>query len=51
LGLTRVYELSWKLEKMGKAENIEGANKTFKQLEEEIERFNSFVSTPGWEKK
>jgi hypothetical protein len=51
LGLTRVYELSWKLEKMGKAENIEGANKTFKQLEEEIERFNSFVSKSGWEKK
>ncbi len=51
LGLTRVYELSWKLEKMGKAENIKGANKTFKQLEEELERVKNFVSKPGWEKK
>ena len=51
LGLTRVYELSWKLEKMGKAKNMEGANKTFKQLEEELERFKNFVSKPGWEKK
>ena len=51
LGLTSVYELSYKLEKMGKAKNIEGANKTFKQLEEELERFKNFVSKPGWEKK
>jgi HPt (histidine-containing phosphotransfer) domain-containing protein len=51
LGLTRVYEFSYKLEKMGKEENIEGANKTFKQLEEELERFKNFVSKPGWEKK
>ena len=51
LGLTRVYELSWELEKMGKAKNMEGANKTFKQLEEELERFKNFVSKPGWEEK
>ena len=51
LGLTRVYELSYKFEKMGKAENIEGADKTLKKLGKEIERFNNFVSTPGWEEK
>ena len=51
LGLTRVYELSCTLEKMGKAENIEGADESLKELEEEIQRFNSFVSTPGWEEK
>lgn len=51
LGLTRVYELSWEIEKMGKAKNMEGANKTFKQLEEELERFKNFVSKPGWEEK
>ncbi len=51
LGLTSVYELSCKLEKMGKAKNIEGANKTFKQLEDELERFKNFVSKPGWEEK
>ena len=45
LGLTRVYELSYKLEKMGKAENIEGADKALKKLEEEIERFNNFGSS------
>ena len=51
LGLTRVYELSWKLEKVGKAKNMEGANNIFKQLEEEFERFKNFVSKPGWEEK
>jgi len=51
LGLTRVYDLSWELEKMGKAKNMEGANKIFKQLEEELERFKNFVSKPGWEEK
>ena len=51
LGLTRVYGLSRKLEEMGKAKNMEGANKTFKQLEEELERFKNFVSKPGWEEK
>jgi len=51
LGLTRVYELSWKLEKMGKTKDMEGVNKTFKQLEEELERFKNFVSKPGWEEK
>lgn len=50
LGLTRVYELSWKLEKMGKAKNMEGANKTFKQLKEELERVKNFVSQSGLEK-
>ena len=49
LGLTRVYELSWEIEKMGKEKNMERANKTFKQLEEELERFKNFVSRPGWE--
>ena len=51
LGLTRVYSLSWKLEKVGKAKNMEGANNIFKQLEEEFERFKNFVSKPGWEEK
>jgi len=51
LGLTRVHELSYKLEKMGKAEDIKGADEALKELEGEIERFNSFVSTPGWEEK
>ena len=51
LGLIRVYEIFWKLEKMGKSENIEGADEAFKQLEEELERFKNFVSKPGWEKK
>lgn len=51
LGLTRMHELFCKLEKVGKAENIEAADETLKKLKEEIERFNSFVLTPGWEKK
>ena len=51
LGLTRVYELSWELEKMGKGKNMEGANKTFKHLEEELERFSKFISKPGWEEE
>ena len=51
LGLTCLYEISWKLEKMGNSENIEGADEAFKQLEEELERFKNFVSKPGWEKK
>ncbi len=51
LGLTCVYEISYKLEKMGKSENIEGAEETLKELEEEVERFKNFVSKPGWEKK
>ena len=51
LGLTCLYEIFWKLEKMGKSENIEGANKILKELEEELERFKNFVSKPGWEKK
>ena len=51
LGLTRIYELSWELEKMGKAKNMEETNKPFKQLEEELERFKNFVSKPGWEEK
>lgn len=49
LGLTRVYELALKLEKMGKGEDISGADETFKELEEELERFREFVSRPGWE--
>lgn len=51
LGLTRVYENSYKLEKMGKSENIEGADETLKELEEELERFNNFISMPAWEEK
>ena len=51
LGLTLVYELSWEIEKMGKTKNMEGANKTFKQLEEELKRFKNFVLKPGWEEK
>lgn len=51
LGLTRVHELSYKLEKLGKAENIEGADGVLKELEEELERFKSFVSMPGWEEE
>jgi len=51
MGLTHVYELSYKLEKMGKSKNIEGADKTLKELEEELERFNNFISMPGWEEK
>jgi HPt (histidine-containing phosphotransfer) domain-containing protein len=51
LGLTRVYELSYKLEKMGKSENIEGADEALKELEEELERFKNLVSKPGWEEK
>lgn len=51
LGLTRLYELSLKLEKMGKSENTDGAYETFKELEEENERFEEFISRPGWEEK
>ncbi len=51
LGLTGLYELSDKLEKMGKAEIIDGADEVLKEVEDEIERFNNFISTPGWEEK
>lgn len=49
LGLTSVYELAMKLENMGKTKAIEGAEKTFDALKEELERFSEFVSKPGWE--
>jgi HPt (histidine-containing phosphotransfer) domain-containing protein len=51
LGLTCAYELSYKLENMGKGEDINGANETLKELEEELERFREFVSKPRWEEK
>lgn len=49
LGLTRVYELSYALEKMGKAKTIEGADETYQQLEEELERFSALIAQPDWE--
>ena len=49
LGLTRVYELSFEIEKMGKEEKIEGIEEVYNKLEEELERFKEFVSMPGWE--
>ena len=51
LGLTRLYELSLKLEKIGKSENTDGAYEIFKKLEKEIGRFREFISKPGWEEK
>ncbi|MBC2695891.1 MAG: Hpt domain-containing protein [Desulfobacteraceae bacterium] len=51
LGLTGVYELSWKLEKLGKAKDIEDTNKTLDELKEELERFSKFISKPGWEEE
>ncbi|MCD4676859.1 MAG: Hpt domain-containing protein [Desulfobacula sp.] len=51
LGLTSLYELLYKLEKMGRAENIDGTDEVLKEVEKEIERFNNFISTPGWEEK
>ena len=51
LGLSHVYELAFEIEKMGKAENIEGIDKIYQELEEELERFKEFVSRPGWEKE
>ncbi len=51
LGLICLHELSLKLEKMGKSENIDEADETFKELEEELERFGKFISRPGWEEK
>lgn len=36
---------------MGKAENIEGIDKIYQELEEELERFKEFVSKPGWEEE
>lgn len=46
LGLTRVYELAFEIEKMGKAENIEGIDKIYQELEKELERFKEFASSP-----
>ncbi|MBC8199751.1 MAG: Hpt domain-containing protein [Desulfobacterales bacterium] len=43
LGLTRVYELAFEIEKMGKAENIEGIDKIYQELEKELERFKEFA--------
>lgn len=51
LGLSQIYELSYTLEKMGKTKNIDDANEVFKTLKEEIQRFNTFISIPGWEEK
>lgn len=51
LGLTRVYELALELEKMGKAKDIEWADKTLDELKEELERFSKFISKPGWEEE
>ncbi len=51
LGLTRVYELALKLEKMGKAKDIENAGNVLDELKEELERFSKFISKPGWEEK
>ena len=51
LGLTRVYELALKLEHMGKAKNIEDADKTLDELKEKLEKFSKFISKPGWEEE
>ncbi|MFV9644981.1 MAG: Hpt domain-containing protein [Desulfobacterales bacterium] len=49
LGLNRVYELAFEIERMGKAKNIEGIDKIYQELEEELERFKEFISRPDWE--
>jgi HPt (histidine-containing phosphotransfer) domain-containing protein len=46
LGLTRVYELAFEIEKMGKTKNIEGIDKIYQELEKELERFKEFASRP-----
>jgi len=51
LYLTKVYELALELEKKGEENKIEGAEKIYKELEEEMERFREFISQPGWEEK
>ncbi len=48
LFLTKVYELALELEKRGKENTIEGTEKIYKELEEELEKFKEFVSKPRW---
>lgn len=48
LGLMRIYELSSRIEKMGKEVKLEGIEKIYKELKEELNRFKEFVSQPGW---
>ncbi len=49
LGLMRIYELSFEIEKMGKEAKLEGVEKIYEELKKELNRFKEFVSQPGWE--
>ncbi|MCD6129423.1 MAG: Hpt domain-containing protein [Deltaproteobacteria bacterium] len=50
LGLMRIYELSFEIEKMGKETKSEGIEEIYEQLKEEFNNFKEFISQPGWEK-
>ena len=51
LFLTKIYELTLDLENKGKVRKIEGAEETYKKLEEELEQFKKFVSQPEWRER
>lgn len=51
IGLSRVSELAFEIEKMGRAEKVEDIDKIYQELDEELGRFKEFVSEPGWEEE